>query len=149
MSIFTSAYKAVVTALQSLLARAGVYVGQGAGYPRVEVHTVTESERLDKGGNLRRLSLTVESISTQSMNECNALLQENLDRLAAGQLAVAPEGFELVGIVPQQLQDLTESSDTANIIYRLLQSVDIYVQRFEESPEAETETENNLTQNND
>ncbi len=149
MSIFTSAYKAVVTALQSLLARAGVYVGEGAGYPRVEVHTVTESERLDKGGNLRRLSLTVESISTQSMNECNALLQENLDRLAAGQLAVAPEGFELVGIVPQQLQDLTESSDTANIIYRLLQSVDIYVQRFEESPEAETETENDLTQNND
>lgn len=146
MSIFTSAYKAVVTALQSLLARAGVYVGQGAGYPRVEVHTVTESERLDKGGNLRRLSLTVESISTQSMNECNALLQENLDRLAAGQLAVAPEGFELVGIVPQQLQDLTESSDTANIIYRLLQSVDIYVQRYDEP---ETETENNLTQNND
>ncbi len=149
MNIFTSAYKAVVTALQSLLARAGVYVGEGAGYPRVEVHTVTESERLDKGGNLRRLSLTVESISTQSMNECNALLQENLDRLAAGQLAVAPEGFELVGIVPQQLQDLTESSDTANIIYRLLQSVDIYVQRFEESPEAGTENENETNQNND
>lgn len=146
MSIFTSAYKAVVTALQSLLARAGVYVGQGAGYPRVEVHTVTESERLDKGGNLRRLSCTVESISAKSMNECNALLQENLDRLAAGQLAVAPEGFELVGIVPQQLQDLTESSDTANIIYRLLQSVDIYVQRYDEP---ETETENNLNQNND
>jgi len=146
MSIFTSAYKAVVTALQSLFARAGVYVGQGAGYPRVGVHTVTESERLDKGGNLRRLSCTVESISAKSMNECNALLQENLDRLAAGQLAVAPEGFELVGIVPQQLQDLTESSDTANIIYRLLQSVDIYVQRYDEP---ETETENNLNQNND
>ena len=149
MSIFTSAYKAVVTALQNLFARTGVYVGQGAGYPRVEVHTVTESERLDKGGNLRRLSCTVESISAKSMNECNALLQENLDRLAAGQLAVAPEGFELVGIVPQQLQDLTESSDTANIIYRLLQSVDIYVQRFDNEPEPEPETENNLNQNND
>lgn len=149
MSIFTSAYKAVVTALQSLFARTGVYVGQGAGYPRVEVHTVTESERLDKGGNLRRLSCTVESISAKSMNECNALLQENLDLLAAGQLAVAPDGFELVGIVPQQLQDLTESSDTANIIYRLLQSVDIYVQRLDDEPEPETETENNLNQNND
>lgn len=129
MSIFSSAYKAVVSGLQRLLARTGVYVGEGAGYPRVEVHTVTESERLDKGGDLRRLSLTVESISNVSMSECNGLLQENLDLLAAGGLDVTPDGFAVVGVIPTQLQDLTESSDTNKIIYRLLQQVDIIVQR--------------------
>lgn len=129
MNVLKSAYKAVVEGLQVLLARAGIRVGEGAGYPRVEVHTVTESERLDKNGDLRLLSLTVESISDRSMTECEEMLQENLERLASGNLDVTPEGFELVGTFPQQLQDLTESSDTNNIIYRLLQTVDIYVSR--------------------
>lgn len=129
MSIFSSAYKAIVSGLHNLLARTGVYVGEGASYPRVEVHTVTESERLDKGGDLRRLSLTIESISNVSMAECNTLLQDNLDLLADGGLDVTPDGFAVVGVIPTQLQDLTESSDTNKIIYRLLQQVDIIVQR--------------------
>ena len=133
MSVFTSAYKAVVSGLHRLLARTGVFVGEGAGYPRVEVHTVTESERMDKGDDLRRLSLTVESISSVSMGECNALLQENLDRLASGSLDITPDGVAVVGVVPTQLQDLTESSDTSKIIYRLLQQVDIFVERQTQS----------------
>ena len=133
MSIFNSAYKAVVTSLVSLFRRTGVHVGEGARYPRVEVHTVSESERLDKGDSMRRLSATVESISAASMTECNAMLQENLRLLAEGSLAnVAPEGFAVVGIIPTQLQDLTESSDTQHIIYRLLQQVDVYVSRVGE-----------------
>ena len=80
MSVLKSAYKAVVEGFQVLLSRVGVHVGEGAGYPRVEVHTVTESERLDKGDGLRRLSLTVESISDRSMTECEEMLQENLSR---------------------------------------------------------------------
>ena len=133
MSIFNSAYKAVVTSFVRLFRRTGVYVGEGANYPRVEVHTVSESERLDKGDALRRLSATVESISAKSMTECNDLLQENLRLLAEGTLAnVAPEGFAVVGIIPTQLQDLTESSDTQRIIYRLLQQVDVYVSRVGE-----------------
>lgn len=133
MSIFNSAYKAVVTSFVSLFRRSGIHVGDGAGYPRVEVHTVSESERLDKGDALRRISATVESISARSMTECNEMLQENLRLLAEGSLAnVAPEGFAVVGIIPTQLQDLTESSDTQHIIYRLLQQVDVYVSRVGE-----------------
>lgn len=140
MSIFQSAYKAVVGGLVSLFRRPGVKVGTGAGYPRVEVHTVTESERMDKGDALRRLSLTVESMSTKSMDECNDILQKNLELLAEGEINVAPEGFAVVGVYPQQLQDLTESADTQNIIYRLLQSVDIFVSRTETPGETLTET---------
>ena len=140
MSIFQSAYKAVVGGLVSLFRRPGVKVGTGAGYPRVEVHTVTESERMDKGDALRRLSLTVESMSTKSMDECNDMLQKNLELLAEGEINVAPEGFAVVGVYPQQLQDLTESADTQNIIYRLLQSVDIFVSRTETPGETLTET---------
>ena len=122
-----SAYKAIYSAIVSKLTRTGVSVGRTAGYPRVEVHSITENERMDKGGSVRVLALTVESMTTSSLvaadtlNEGNLALLETMNGTQAG-------AFRIVGIVPTQLQDLTETSDTQRIIYRLLQGLDIYVE---------------------
>lgn len=122
-----SAYAGIYSAVVSRLTRTGVKVGRTAGYPRVEVHTITEGERQDKEGQLRVVSMTVESISDNSLGQAVAMNEDNLRLLTEENLSV--DGYTCIGILPTQLQDLTETSDSAKIIYRLLQTVDIYLVR--------------------
>lgn len=129
-----SAYGGVYSAVVARLERPGVRVGKTAGYPRVEVHSITESERLDKEGQLRQLGLTVESIGNASLAETVAMNETNIERLTSE--LVLPEGWTCVGVLPDQLQDLTETADTAKIIYRLLQTFTVWVERVK------TETNN-------
>lgn len=130
-----SAYHPVYAAVVARLERTGVRVGRGAGYPRVEVHTITEGERLDKEGQLRQFSLTVESIGNASLAATAAMNEENVELLTSE--LTLPEGWDCVGVVPDQLQDLTESADSAKIIYRLLQGFTIYVERVKDEQEDE------------
>ena len=123
-----SAYKAIYSAIVSKLTRTGVSVGRTAGYPRVEVHSITENERMDKGGSVRVLSLTVESMTTSSLVAADTLNTGNLTLLATLNGTAAGTAWRIIGILPTQLQDLTETSDTQRIIYRLLQGLDIYVE---------------------
>ena len=116
-------YKAVVTCLT----REGVTVGRTTSMPRVEVHSITEGERLDKEGQVRQVSLTVESIGNASLAATAAMNERNIELMTAG--ITLPEGWNCLGVVPDQLQDLTETSDTAKIIYRLLQTFTIWVER--------------------
>ena len=129
MSYDTSAYDAVYSAVVSRLTRAGVTVGKTAFLPRIEVHTITEGNRQDKGGAVRVVSLTVESMSNASLGAATEINEKNLKLLT--QSALSMTGWDFVGIVPDQLQDLTESSDSDKIVYRLLQSFDVYVQKAE------------------
>ncbi len=132
-----SGYGPVYTAVVARLERPGVRVGKTAGYPRVEVHSITEGERLDKEGQLRQLTFTVESIGNASLGATAAMNEENIERLTSE--LVLPAGWRCVGVLPDQLQDLTESSDSAKIIYRLLQSFTAWVELVKEDDEAETE----------
>ena len=76
-----SAYGPVYAAVVARLERPGVRVGRGAGYPRIEVHTITEGERLDKEGMLRQLSFTVESIGNASLSwSCLGRAHVHLER---------------------------------------------------------------------
>ena len=120
-----SAYAGIYGAVVSRLTRTGVKVGRTAGYPRVEVHTITEGERQDKEGQLRVVSMTVESISDNSIGQAVGMNEDNLRLLTEEDLSV--DGYTCIGILPTRLQDLTETSDFAKIIYRLLQTVDIYL----------------------
>ena len=129
MSYDTSAYDAVYSAVVSRLTRAGVTVGKTAFLPRIEVHTITEGNRQDKGGAVRVVSLTVESMSNASLGAATEMNEKNLKLLT--QSALSMTGWDFVGIVPDQLQDLTESSDSDKIVYRLLQSFNVYVQKAE------------------
>lgn len=125
----TSAYDPVYSAVVARLTRSGVTVGKTAGYPRIEVHSITEDERQDKNGDVRKFSLTVESIGNASLGATAAMNEENIERLTS-QLDL-PAGWNCLGVLPDQLKDLTETADTAKIIYRLLQGFTIWVERVE------------------
>lgn len=127
-NVFISALGGVFKALRSALTRTGVHVGETAGYPRIEIHSITESEWLDKG-TLKTVSCTVECMSDQRIHDILDMNEENLRRML-GQALMLDNGWTVIGIVPGQLQELTETTDTKAILYRLLQSVTIYVQRI-------------------
>lgn len=124
----SSAYRVAFKVVRERLVRKGVFVGESSGYPRVEIHSVGESERLDKGGRLRKISLNVESMSSGSLGEAEKMNSDNLSLLTSEDLATESLGFKFVGIVPSQLQDSVEESDTQNAIYRIIQGFDIYLE---------------------
>lgn len=128
-----SAYRTIYTAVVGRLSRTGVTVGKTAKVPRVEVHSIREGERLDKDGALRRVTMTVESISNRSLGDATQMNEDNLKRLTEYELDL--DGWKCLGVVPVQLQDLTETSDTNKILYRLLQEVTIFLEKEKEDAE--------------
>ena len=131
-----SAYRDVYTALVSALAREGVSVGKTASYPRVEIDTFLEGERLDKEGAIRQITCNIESISNTSLSQAATMNEENLELLTKAELDVGTD-WVCLGIIPAQLQDLTETSDTNKILYRLNQSVNIFLERIKTDTEPE------------
>lgn len=127
MGLF-SALGNVYKAVRSALTRTGVCVGETAEYPRVEIHSITESEWLDKG-SLKSVSCIVECISDKRIADVIEMNAENLRRMLESQLNL-DKGWKVVGVIPGQLQSLTGTTETKEILYRLLQNVTIYVQRY-------------------
>lgn len=139
-----SGYRTIYNALVSRLSRSGITVGKTAKVPRVEIHSIREGERLDKDGALRQISVIVESISNTSLGNATTMNEDNLKLLSENELEL--DGWTCLGILPIQLQDLTESSDTNKIIYRLLQEVTIFLEKTKTDILPETpaqEQENN------
>ena len=134
----TSAYGALRAAVVSCLKGAGMRVGGTAGYPRVEVHTITENQRLDKDGAVRSLSLTIESISDTSMVESTEMNEVAMEALTKEDALDAGAQWNILDVLPDQLQELPESSDSAKILYRTLQGYDILVERVKGEEEEET-----------
>lgn len=124
-----SAIGAVYKALRARLTRTGIHVGSTADYPRVEIHSITESEWLDKGHTLKTISCIVECISDKRMQDVMDMSEENLSRML-GENLMLDDGWAVVGVVSGQLQELTEVTDTAAVLYRLLQNVTIYVEQI-------------------
>ena len=122
MSALGAVYKGIV----ARLTRKGVKVGGTASYPRVEVHSVIEQEPLDMGGTVRSISCIVESISEDRMAEVVGLNEGNLEQLSMA-LNLGAD-WRIVGIQQGQLQQITETSETNKILYRLLQNITVYVQ---------------------
>ena len=114
------------------LARTGVWVGGTSHYPRVEVNSIVENERLDKEGAVRQLSLVTDCLSQKKLSEAVALNDTNLELLTGSKLEA--EGWDIFGIVPTLLQDLTESVD-GHLLYRITQRYDIFVEKVKTDPE--------------
>ena len=131
MAGFISALGAVYKALVSGLTRKGVKVGGTASYPRVEVHSVVEQEPIDKDGIVRIITCIVESMSEDKMEDVMQMNEGNLERLVAQALNLG-ESWRIIDIIPGQLQELTESTETNKILYRLLQNITVYVERLTE-----------------
>lgn len=122
-----SALGAVFKGLRSVLTRTGVNVGGTADYPRVEIHSITESEWLDKGW-LKRITCVVECLSDKRIADVVEMNNENLVRMLENSIAL-DKGWKIVGVIAGQAQELTETTDTKAIIYRLLQNMTLYVER--------------------
>ena len=120
-------YAAIVARLGEVSVT-GVKIGSTAGYPRIEVHTIQESDRLDKEGCVRRVSLTVESMSNVALSQAVDMNDEAMS-LLTGEAIDPGEGWICFGVVPTLLQDLTETADSQKIIYRLLQQYDFWLSR--------------------
>ena len=130
-----SAYRTLYDALVTRLARQGVVVGSTARVPRVEIHTIREMERLDKEGALRQVNFIVESISNKSLGNAVTMNEDNLRLLTEEELTL--DGWTCLGIIPVQLQDLIETSDSNKILYRILQECTTWLEKAKTDPAEE------------
>lgn len=92
---------------------------------------------MDKEGAVRQITATIESIGNASLAATVQMNEDNLALLTSE--LVLPDGWVCFGVIPGQLQDMTEAADSAKIIYRLLQSVTIFVERVKDTPVNEEE----------
>ena len=139
-----SAYRDLYTAIVARLTRTGVNVGGTAGYPRVEVHSIREQERLDKEGALRQINFTVESMSDASLSEAVTMNEANLKLMSEYELEIT--GWSSLGVIPVQLQDMTETTDSKKILYRLLQECSVILEETKsDTPPVTQESNENET----
>ena len=123
--MYRSAESELYKTIREMLMRPGIRVGGGADYPRIEVHSFSESEARSKDMRLRDVSVMVESMSTSSKGEVLEMNAVNLERLAGQSLET--EHFHIIGIIPSTLTDMEESLDTKEILYRQLQTFRIII----------------------
>lgn len=126
MGLFRSAYSAVYRGIVSALSALGLPVNGTADLPRVELHSFTENEPLDKEGRTRSLTVVVDSMSETSVSEAVGLAETSVAGLIGSALDLG-EGFRVLGVLPTQLQDLPETSDSQKVIYRVLQTFNVFV----------------------
>jgi hypothetical protein len=124
ISSIGSAFKAI----RAALLRKGVNVGDTAGYPRVEVHSITEGEPMDKGDMIRSLTCVVESIAESRLADTLAMNDENLSRLLSGSIGIDTP-WVIIGIVRGQAQQVTETTETNAILYRLIQNITVFIEK--------------------
>lgn len=128
MGRFRSAYAAVYKAARLVLKNLGVAVGETANYPRIELHSFVENGPLDKGNSVRQLTLTVEAMSSKSRAEAVDLIDGSIRDIVADNLNLAADGFKVIGVEQTQLQDITENADSQQIIYRMLQTLTVFIE---------------------
>ena len=125
--MYRSSQGEVYKALRRQLMRDGVAVGETADYPRVEIHSFAENAPQDKDGQVRTLSCIVESMSVQSYGHSVMMNEDNLARILADGWHVLGNGMTILGVVPDQLTELTETLDTKEILYRQLQRINLTI----------------------
>ncbi len=132
-----SAYGYLYASLKENLKREGVKVGGTAGMPRVEIHSITEQARLDKAGDVRQVSFSVESLHNRSLEECTLVADGNvaiLTSLEPYEIATEAIWVRVLGFVPDQRQDMTETSDTDKIVYRIIDTFTAWVEAHSIDP---------------
>ena len=128
----TSAYGYIYNEVVNRLMRDGIRVGGTSFVPRIEVHTVTEQAVQDKGNSVRTVTMTVETIHNASFEAAAIMADENVALLTSGwPIEVSSDAgvwTRIFGVTRDQRQDLTESSDTDKILYRILDTFTVWVE---------------------
>ena len=111
--------------LTKAMQRKGVLIGGSPDYPRAEISNVNEQDTLDKGGSVRSIIITIDSMSAKSLGEALEISQANLDRIRAAQDET--EHFRILGVTESTTNTMEETSETKVVLYRVINNLTFYL----------------------
>ena len=111
--------------LTKAMRREGVSIGGTPGYPRAEISSVNEQDALDKGGEVRQITVTIDSMSSRSLGEAMDISQTNLDRIKDAEDET--ESFRILGVTESTASTMEDMSDTQAVLYRLINNLTFYL----------------------
>lgn len=115
--------------LMQAMQRKGVYVGSSPGYPRAEIVSVNEQSTLDKGGDVRQVLVTIDSMSGKGFGEAFEVSQGNLDRIMDAEDAT--ESYRILGVTESNATTREDMSDTQAVFYRVTNNLTFYLESKE------------------
>ena len=105
--------------------RPGVIVGGSAGYPRAEIVSVNEQSVLDKGGEVRQVLVTIDSMSNKGLGEAFEINQGNLDRIKDADDSTS--SYQILGVAEGNTTAREDMSDTQIVFYRVTNNLTFYL----------------------
>lgn len=111
--------------LMQAMQREGVIVGGSAGYPRAEIVSVNEQSVLDKGGEVRQVLVTIDSMSNKGLGEAFEINQNNLDRIKDADDSTS--NFQILGVAEGNTTAREDMSDTQVVFYRVTNNLTFYL----------------------
>lgn len=111
--------------LMQAMQREGVIVGGSAGYPRAEIVSVNEQSVLDKGGEVRQVLVTIDSMSNKGLGEAFEINQHNLDRIKDADDSTP--NYQILGVAEGNTTAREDMSDTQVVFYRVTNNLTFYL----------------------
>lgn len=111
--------------LMQAMRRQGVIVGGSAGYPRAEIVSVNEQSVLDKGGEVRQVLVTIDSMSNKGLGEAFEINQNNLDRIKDADDSTS--SYQILGVAEGNTTAREDMSDTQVVFYRVTNNLTFYL----------------------
>lgn len=111
--------------LTQAMQRQGVIVGGSAGYPRAEIVSVNEQSVLDKGGEVRQVLVTIDSMSNKGLGEAFEINQHNLDRIKDADDSTS--SYQILGVTEGNTTAREDMSDTQVVFYRVTNNLTFYL----------------------
>lgn len=111
--------------LMQAMQRKGVIVGGSAGYPRAEIVSVNEQSVLDKGGEVRQVLVTIDSMSNKGLGEAFEINQNNLDRIKDADDSTS--SYQILGVAEGNTTAREDMSDTQVVFYRVTNNLTFYL----------------------
>lgn len=111
--------------LTKAMQRKGVIVGGSAGYPRAEIVSVNEQSVLDKGGEVRQVLVTIDSMSNKGLGEAFEINQHNLDRIKDADDSTS--SYQILGVTEGNTTAREDMSDTQVVFYRVTNNLTFYL----------------------
>nr|DAI60455.1 MAG TPA: hypothetical protein [Caudoviricetes sp.] len=111
--------------LMQAMRRSGVIVGGSAGYPRAEIVSVNEQSVLDKGGEVRQVLVTIDSMSNKGLGEAFEINQNNLDRIKDADDSTS--SYQILGVTEGNTTAREDMSDTQVVFYRVTNNLTFYL----------------------
>lgn len=98
----------------------------GNTFPRVEIADAYESEVIDKGYDVREVSINIESISNTSYTEV-VTLSNGISTALCGCDTIVMDDFRSIDITLVQSNDFSESGEADELIHRIRDNYRIIV----------------------